>query len=358
MAGSRPTSSRPTGGTPAAAALRLSLLDVDLASLAAWRDEWQRLERRSEEASPFTTYDWTRAWVETYRPPRLLLAHAVETDRGSTVALGLVEVSRLREWSFAGGEVTPRRSLLCAAGHADAAWRALAGWLRAHPRAWSTLDACEVAQGAGAVPGARLTATHTPCLALADSFESYLASLPSKRRGDLRRRLRLTEQAGVEVRRVPERERERAIADLLRLHGQRASAKAERHTNVDDRLGRLLARVCASSAIELAVFEVRRDGVPVATNICLEHGDVLYPYAHGWDPRGARLAPGIVMALDFIRDATSRGLSSIDMGPGEQDYKAALGAPPSRRLALRAGNPAAWARALRSAYAAYRRRRG
>jgi CelD/BcsL family acetyltransferase involved in cellulose biosynthesis len=356
--GSRPTSSRATSAIPAVAALGLSLLEVDSASLAAWREAWRGLEQRSSDTSPFTTYDWVQAWVETYRPQRLLLAHVVERSGGSTVALGLFEVSRLREWSFAGGEVTPRRSLLCASGYADAAWRALAQWLQANPRAWSTLDAREVAEVAAGVPGARLTATRTPCLALPDSFESYLASLPSKRRSDLRRRLRLTEQAGVEVRRVPEQEMERAIADFLRLHEQRASAKAEHHANVDDRLGRLLAQVCASETIDLSVLEIRQDEITVATNVCLEHAGVLYPYSHGWDPRGARLAPGIVMALDFIRDASSRGLSRIDLGPGEQDYKAALGAVPSRRLTLQASNPAIWARTVRSAYATYERLRG
>jgi CelD/BcsL family acetyltransferase involved in cellulose biosynthesis len=335
----------------------VDLVNVDLVSLAAWRVQWRQLEQRSDDVSPFTTYDWVRAWVATYRPRRLLLVHVLETASGLTVALGLCEVNRLREWSFAGGEVTPRRSLLCASGYADAAWRALAACLQANPRAWSTLDACEVAEFAAEVPGARLTVTRTPCLSLPDSFESYLASLPSKRRSDLRRRLRLSEQAGVEVRRVPAPETERAIADFLRLHGQRASAKAEYHANVDDRLGGLLAQVSTSETIDLAVFEVRQDGGTVASNVCLEHGGVLYPYSHGWDPRGARLAPGIVMALDFIRDASDRGLHSIDMGPGEQDYKAALGAEPDRRLTLQADNPAIWSRTARGAYAAYGRLR-
>jgi CelD/BcsL family acetyltransferase involved in cellulose biosynthesis len=105
------------------------------------------------------------------------------------------------------------------------------------------------------------------------------------------------------------------------------------------------------------VFEIRHDDIPVAINIRLEHQGVIYPYSHGWDPRDARLAPGIVMALDFIRDATSRGLRSIDMGPGEQDYKLALGATPSKRLTLHAENRAIWARGVRVACTIYQRLR-
>jgi CelD/BcsL family acetyltransferase involved in cellulose biosynthesis len=315
------------------------------------------LEQLSADPSAYTAYDWVQAWAEIYRTRRLILAHAVKAGDGDTAALGLIEVDRIRGWRFVGGDLSPRRAPLCAAGHEEDMWHALANWLYSNPRAWSTLEACEVGPSSDAVPGARLLVQRTPCLALPDSFDSYLASLSSKRRNDMRRRLRLAERAGAIVQKVPIEERGQAIADFVRLHRRRAGAKGEQHPGVDERLAQLLAKISTTDSIDLSIFEVRHGGARVAINIHLEYGGIIYPYNLGWEPEAAHLAPGILLALHAIADAIARGIRTIDLGPGEQDYKLALGFTPEQRIELRAVNPSMWGRVMKTTGAAYQRLR-
>jgi CelD/BcsL family acetyltransferase involved in cellulose biosynthesis len=337
--------------------VNIELQPIEVAGLAVLEREWRELEGRATSDSIYTSFDWLRAWAEVYRPRRLVAMRAVDTDDNRTAALGLIEIDRVREWRFAGGAQTPRRAPLCANGYEDAVWKALGKWLRSHPHAWSTLHAAELGPGAEALPHARMQVRHTPCRSLPDSFDSYLASLTSKRRGDARRRLRLIDQVGIEIREVMPGELERAIEDFIRLHHRRADTKRETRLNLDNRLDKLLMRIQGAASLDLTVFEMRHCDERIGLNVVLERGGIVYLYSHGWDPAAARFAPGIVMALETIRYAIDRGMLTIDMGPGEQRYKLDLGFTPDPRLMLEAYNPLGWARALRIAADAYARLR-
>ncbi|HTA98482.1 MAG TPA: GNAT family N-acetyltransferase [Solirubrobacteraceae bacterium] len=347
---------RPIADTCGSPPVKLELLPIDVSGLAAWEEEWRELEHKATDNSVYTSYDWLQAWAKIYKPRKLLLAHAVEPDDGTTASLGLIEVDRVGGWRFAGGLISPCRAPLCAAGRGEAVWRALAAWLQANPRAWSTVEACEVGETAQAIPGARLETRITPCLTLPSSFDDHLASLSAKQRHEARRRLRRTQEAGVEVSRVPSGAVDGALADLLRLHHRRADIKGM-NTNLDGRLVQMLRGISTSSSIELRVFEVLSKGERVGVSVDLAYGGVSYPYVLGWDPRTSNLAPGILLALNAITASLQEGLHAIDLGPGDQTYKLALGFVPESRFVLEATNPSPWGHALRAAGTTYARLR-
>ncbi|MFZ1924822.1 MAG: hypothetical protein WAU42_01630, partial [Solirubrobacteraceae bacterium] len=192
------------------AALELAVDSIAAGEIERLASDWRELELRAQDVNLYSTFDWLSAWATAYEPKRLLLIRIV-ANRDELIALGLVELSRLRGWRFAGSSVTSRRSLLCAKGQEDAAWRALARWLNENPLAWSTFEGAEVPRSAESIPGARLSANVTPVLATPESWDSYLASLSSKRRADVRRRLRLTDSANLEVRETPVSEMDGAL---------------------------------------------------------------------------------------------------------------------------------------------------
>jgi CelD/BcsL family acetyltransferase involved in cellulose biosynthesis len=334
--------------------LKLTVEAIAASEIEYLAGDWRELELRARDVNLYLTFDWLSAWTAVYEPKRLLLIRIV-ADSEETVALGLVELSRLRGWRFAGDPVTSCRSLLCATGYEDAAWRALAKWLDENPFAWSTLEASEVPRSAELLPGARLSANVTPMLATPESWDSYLSSLSSKRRADVRRRLRLAHSANLEVRETPASDLDDALDDFLRLHHLRTDFKGERHPDIDRRLTRLLAVLANDGSVRVSLVEMRCAGVRAAVRISLEHQRVLYLYNHGWDPELASLAPGILLALNSIEEATERKLQVIDMGVGEQSYKMSLGGVAERRFSLEAHNPRTWARVVRSAYATYAR---
>jgi CelD/BcsL family acetyltransferase involved in cellulose biosynthesis len=342
----------------ATAAIELSLLAVDIEQISKWKSEWQYLEGQSTNPSVYTAYDWVHAWAEVYQPRRLLIARAVKVDNGAPAGIGLIEIDRIRGWRFAGGELSARRAPVCAAGCEDGVWHGLASWLRRHPRAWSTLEAWEVGESAGAVPGAHLEMRESFCLSTPDSLDSYFALLPSRHRSEMRRRLRRGEQAGITVREVPVGDRQDAIRDFIRLHQLRADAKSEVHTTIDERLEAMLTKVLPSNSIELYLYEICHEDARVAVDVKFAYRGVGYPYNLGWEPDVAHLGPGIHLAINGVSDAIARSLHTIDLGAGDQRYKRVLGFAPNPQFLLYATNPATAARAMQALGSAYQRLRG
>jgi CelD/BcsL family acetyltransferase involved in cellulose biosynthesis len=336
-------------------ALQFEAAPIDVGGFAEREDEWRRLEKEAANDSVYTTYDWLRAWTDVCQPRRLQIMRAVRRDGGGTAALGLLDIDGIRGWRFAGGGLTPRRAPLCVRGCEDDMWKALAEWLRTHRRAWSTLEASEVAPAAAAVPRASLSEQTVPCLAVPDSFDAYLASLSSRRRHELRRRLARTEEAGIEVREVVPASVESALADFVHLYERRAAVVGR--SRLDERLVALLGCFLGGSPIELHVFEVLDGRTRLGVSLDLVHNDGYFPYSLAWAPEAAHLAPGILLTVNVIRYAIARGLRVIDLGPGGQSYKLALGFIPETRLTLHAVNRSLWAKSMTAAGAIYSRLR-
>jgi CelD/BcsL family acetyltransferase involved in cellulose biosynthesis len=333
-------------------ALRLETAPIDADGFAECEEEWRFLEKDAANHSVYTTHDWLRAWAETFAPRRLRIMRALRYD-GATAGLGLVDIDGSRGWRFAGGWLTPRRAPLYANGCEEEMWLAIAEWSRTHRRAWTTLEASEVAPVAAVVPGACLSEQVVPGMTVPDSFDEYLALLSSRRRHELRRRLARTEEAGIEVREVGHASVASALTDFVRLYHLRGAVVGR--PGIDERLVALLGRFLSNSAVELHVFEVLQGATRLGVSLDLVHGDTSFPYSLAWAPGAARLAPGILLTVNVIRYAIARGLRLIDLGPGEQSYKLALGFVPETRLAFRAVNASLWAKALTGAGAVYTR---
>jgi CelD/BcsL family acetyltransferase involved in cellulose biosynthesis len=234
-------------------------------------------------------------------------------------------------------------------------WNVLAEWFRTHRRAWSTLEACGVPPAAAAMPNGYITEQTVPCLTVPDSFDAYLASLSSRRRHELRRRLARTEEAGIVVREVVPASIESALADFARLYERRSAAVGR--SRADERLVALLGRFLGDSPIELRVFEVSDGRRRLGVSLDLVHDDCYYPYSLAWAPDAAHLAPGILLTINVIRYAIARDLRVIDLGPGGQSYKLALGFIPETRLVLHAVNRSLWGKSMTRAGAIYGRLR-
>lgn len=335
------------------APLQLESIPIDSDGFTGCEDEWRRLEKDAANDSVYTSYDWLHAWADVSRPRRLRIMRAIRRKGGETAALGLLDVNGIRGWRFAGDWLTPRRAPLCVKGAEADVWAAIAEWLLTHRRAWTTFEASEVPPAAAAIPGASLTEQTVPRMAVPDSFEAYLASLSSRRRHELRRRLARTEQAGIEVREVDAGSLQSALADFVSLYELRAGVVGR--SRVDERLPLLLARFAGDGPVELHVFEVLDGHTRLGVSLDLVYGDAYFPCSLAWAPAAAHVAPGILLTINVIRYAIARRLRVIDLGPGGQSYKLALGFTPEPRVTLRAVNDSLWARSMTAAGAVYSR---
>ena len=88
------------------------------------------------------------------------------------------------------------------------------------------------------------------------------------------------------------------------------------------------------------------DGMPAAFSFDLDTGTTRHAIANSYDPRFAKHSPGKLLHYRNLRDARSRGITTVEWGSGDSGYKQVLGATPGAPirdwLLLRPG-PIAWA---------------
>src|SRR5204863_8816191 len=144
--------------------------------------------------------------------------------------------------------------------------------------------------------GMRGTAAY-PRIELPKSFDEYLASLPRKRRKDLRRHLRRLDDGVIEITRVQEPSAIRAaLARWLALKSSWWEAReGEMHRGQRDPRFLSFLRdlmVVMSQAGLGEVWELRHEGRVAGVDVNLLDRRTFYSWLGGYDPSIAHLGPG------------------------------------------------------------------
>ena len=344
--------------TPTVGAVR-SHLTVDLApqaqsAIGAMQADWAALQADAK-ASPYMTFNWLESWATVYRPSRLR-AVRIEDPSGGLVAIGLLEELPLRRLRFAGAPVTPIRGLLCRDGYELAAWRALGEWLSDRSD-WAWMDARGIGIDASGLPGAVMTVEPWLAIELPGSFDEYLSGRPPARRGEMRRRLRIAEREGLATTTARQAEVRAALDSFVRLHRERALAKHELHSAIDNRLAEMLTRVAQQTVPVLTVVSLTRAGETLAVAVNVNHAGESWGYNTGFATDAAHFSPGLIVCLAAIRDAIDGGAHRFDLGPGDSKFKLELGGERCDRQRIEIGSRSPIALGWRTASLSRRRLR-
>ena len=301
---------------------------VDISPLAAAnidsiRGEWSELAARATP-NPYHTFGWLRGWVEIYEPSALWLLRVLDPG-GKQIAIGLLERRAGKRLSFAGAPITPARGLVAAPGQEHEAWSILEDWLRLNPRAWGAIDAAGLNKDEALRHTWRAMPVAWLSMSLPDSFDTYLDGLSSSSRKALVRKLRAAERAAVESVVTPQETIPDHLDAFVEFHRLRASAKGERHPDIDGRLARMLASVRPGDGLEVRLIALRRQQKTFAVTVRLDMSRSSWFYNAGFDPNESQLSPGLVVELASIRDAIESGSAHYDLGPGAYRYKRDLG---------------------------------
>jgi CelD/BcsL family acetyltransferase involved in cellulose biosynthesis len=308
---------------------------------------WNGLLARSAVPSVFLTWEWQTAWARAFASDRAVQLLTLRADDGSLA--GLLPLCEERDgcWGLMGGaDVSDYLDLIAPAGAEEEAWHALLQHRAAHAVEWdlhAVRSASPTAQVlARLAPSAGLRAVvdvqdRCPILKLPATWDAYLATLPGKDRHELRRKMRKLERElpGAAVRSHAEAAGwDDALGAFLALHRRSKVGKAR---FMDERMEAFFRDVTAALVGQgwARLWFLESDGVPVASFLCVEHGDSVGLYNSGFDPVHARLAPGIVLLAHVIRDAVERGVPVFDFLRGEESYKQDFGPSPESLLHIR-----------------------
>jgi CelD/BcsL family acetyltransferase involved in cellulose biosynthesis len=303
-------------------------------------EAWEALRADTGLASPFMSWTWQKHWVAVFGEGRRLEVRAA-TDRDGRLeaVLPLVELERGRLMLVGGADVSDYLDLLARRGREADAWSALlearasdrAAWeLHAVPAASATVTALPALAAAAGLTATATVEERCPVLALPDSWDGYLASLPKKHRHELTRKLRRFEREVPDGRIAWETTPAgiaRRLDDFLTLHRASREGKAK---FMDARMARFfrgaIVAVAASGGARVAFLDTPAG--PLASFVTLEWNGTVGLYNSGFAPAQAALSPGLVLLAGVIRDALERGRRRFDFLRGEERYKYEFGPTP------------------------------
>jgi CelD/BcsL family acetyltransferase involved in cellulose biosynthesis len=165
-----------------------------------------------------------------------------------------------------------------------------------------------------------------PVIALAGTWEEYLASLSKKQRHELRRKMRRASQHSSEVvwRIVqPEDDIDTEVDILFKLMAYDAKKEKFLTSAMRSQFIQSLKSAHANEWLHLSFLEV--GGEPAAGALNFDYEGRLWIYNSGINPTYLSLSPGWVLLGNLIQWAIENNRRAIDFMRGDETYKYRLG---------------------------------
>ena len=325
---------------PAASkAIRVECIDTSW-GFTALRPQWNELLRASAADGPFLTWEWLHSWWTHLHGDAALKVVAVR-DGDDLIALAPLMImpsavpwfSRL-EFLGSGHAGSDYLDVIVRTGRETDALRAIATFLATQQLALRLDHVPEVSLsaqlaerlasggwGASATPGGVC-----PIIPLAGhTWESYLATLGSAHRANVRRRLRGAEQQfQMRFEQVTtESGRREALEALGGFHERRFRTDGGSTAFLTPALGAFQddATRCALDRGWLRMYVLRLNDEPAAVMYGFLYNRQFYFYQHGFDDRYLRQSVGLVLMALTIRAAIDEGAQVFDFLWGTEPYK-------------------------------------
>ena len=324
---------------PALETVRVECID-NLWALTTLRPQWNELLHASAADGPFLTWEWLHTWWKHLHGAAALKAVAVRDGDGLIaiaplmVTTGAVPGFPRFEFLGTGHAGSDYLDVIVRIGREHEALRAIARFLTTEKVALrldhlpvdslgAQLADCLASEGwVAAVEPAGVC----PVITLAGhTWDSYLATLGSAHRANVRRRLRaLGQQFQMRFELVTsESERRHALEALGAFHKRRFRADGGSTAFLTPAL-RAFQDDATRRALDkgwLRMYVLWLNDVPAGVMYGFSYNRQFFFYQHGHDDRYARHSVGLVLMALTIRAAIDEGAQSFDLLWGTEPYK-------------------------------------
>jgi CelD/BcsL family acetyltransferase involved in cellulose biosynthesis len=325
---------------PIAPSITVERVD-DVWGFTALRPQWNTLLRSSAADSPFLTWEWMHTWWKHLGAGADLRLIVVRADQ-EPIAVAPLRIARgavawFSRFQFLGtGDAgADYLDLIVRRGREQEGVRAIARYLRAQgsavrfDRLPQSSCAAHVAAQLSADGWTMSTAPNGVCPVIplaGHTWDSYLATLGSAHRANVRRRIRaLGQRFDMRFEQVTtEGERRAACAALVAFHARR----------FDDRRGstafqteplRAFHDEVTRRALDrgwLRLHVLRLNGAIAAVMYGFAYNRRFYFYQHGFDEQYQQYSLGLALMGLTVRAAIEEGTDEFDMLWGTEPYKA------------------------------------
>jgi CelD/BcsL family acetyltransferase involved in cellulose biosynthesis len=305
-------------------------------------EEWDELAARSMTDTPFQKLSYQKSWWNNLSPvDGTLWSVVVRDDADRLTAVGCFLHTEDGKLRFNGCiEETDYLDLITTAQDAHESWQLIFPLLLSDQfPSWHQVDFCNVPNNSPTrtiLPEVAaqydLTVVESivevcPTIALPDNFESYLESLDSKQRREVRRKLRRADGAEAQLHVVGEADDLTAeVEDFLTLLQKSTFEKRDWLNDGRRALFQEVAKAAQEDGtLQLLFLEVNEQKAAGLFNF--DYGDRIWVYNSGLDPElFSALSPGVVITAKAIELAIENGRDEFDFLRGDEEYKYRFGA--------------------------------
>lgn len=304
--------------------------------------QWRSLLQRDPDAHVFATPEWNRLWWEEFGEGNdlFILTMSRGSEPAAVVPLYRFVEDGKRILRFIGGvELTDYLGPICSLDDRDDVARALVDWLMSTDVTWDEFDAhclpvpfgfaeflVDWADRAGLEFGLEQEET-SALLPLPHDWDSYLASLRSKERHELKRKSRRFDNAYPDAR-VRTATPETLEPDLQTFVDMHRGAEGHKGHFMNPEIAGFFRRIAASFSakgwLRLDLLEV--GDATLASSFGFQVGKTFYLYNSAYEPEYAQSSPGLKLVFELVRRALDERLSVFDLLRGSEPYKYRLGA--------------------------------
>jgi CelD/BcsL family acetyltransferase involved in cellulose biosynthesis len=322
------------------AAAPLTVQDVDEATaFEALRPHWNELLHASSSDNPFLTWEWQHTWWMHLRESSALRLIVVRSGDELVAIAPLRLAASPRSWfscleflgtGYAGSDYL---DLIVRRGRELESITALAQYFKAQQL---SLRFTHLPPSSLAAQLADALATHgwisaaaddgtCPIISLAGhTFESYLATLGSSHRANVRRRIKGLQQFDTRLDRVTTNTERRDALSALAVWSERRWKDCGGSTAFMTSAVRAFQDEVTRRALEqgwLLMYVLRLNGNAAAVMYGFNYGGRFYFYQHGFDDRYKPQSIGLVLMGLTIRAVIDEGAREFDMLWGVEPYK-------------------------------------
>jgi CelD/BcsL family acetyltransferase involved in cellulose biosynthesis len=309
--------------------------------------DWTTLVQADPDGTLFHTPRYLKLYWEEFGATDLQIA--VVSDGEETLAAAAFDLRNGRLSFLGGSEVTDYMGPVGPAPSRDRAAKELMGaiaartdWrsadLRGLPEKGGWLGALAAGAGAAGLDVRVEQDAVAPFLPLPATYDGYLEALPSKRRHELRRKIRRLREAMPDAHLVDATEESLAedLDTFVELHRSSGGPKGRFMQPGMELFFRRLGEALIPDGVFRLLF-LEAGGERVAAAVGFRDRDRLLLYNSAYAPARATVSPGIVLMTELIRDSIEEGRRGVDMLKGNLRYKYQFGATPRHvcRLLLR-----------------------
>lgn len=312
----------------------------DASAFAALRPQWNELLRASVSDNPFLTWEWQHTWWNHLRESSALRLIVVRSGDELIAIAPLRLATHPGSWfsrleflgtGYAGSDYL---DLIVRRGRERESVAALVQYFKAEQLClrFTHLPPCSLAARlatALATDGWISVAADDgtcPIISLAGhTFDSYLATLGSSHRANVRRRIRaLGQQFDTRLDRVRTDTERRDALSALAVWSERRWKDCGGSTAFMTPAARAFQDHVTERALEqrwLLMYVLRLNGKAAAVMYGFNYGGRFYFYQHGFDDRYKAQSLGLVLMGLTIRAVIDEGAREFDMLWGVEPYK-------------------------------------